>query len=240
MWIGGPSNHRSLLPLNIEPLSESGPEYFKFSEILLPHAELILQHHFKKDTKDSELARAKLLMASGAYIVWDGDHDEAQVRFERSIEINSSYLGEKHVETMSGIGLLGLGWVIGVLQDDVKALQILKRVVKNSRESLGGDGPRTINRLSDLTTAIALAGEYMESETMQREALARSERVLGRAQNETLNCTAHLANVLGDPGKTEEAVKLRRDVYDAKKAPWQFSPRYAYCRRKFSFDTKRE
>ncbi|KAH8126039.1 P-loop containing nucleoside triphosphate hydrolase protein [Trichoderma asperelloides] len=198
-----------------EPSSQPGPEYFKLAEILLPHAELILQHQFKKTTKDWELARAKLLMSSGRYIHWNGNYDEARLRFERSMEINSRYLGEKHVDTLASMGLLG--WTMGVLYRDVKALPILKRVVENRREILGDDDPRTIDALSDLATVIALTGNYTESETMQREALARSDRILGRKHNDTLNCMAHLADVLDDQGKTEEAIQLLRDAYDAKR-----------------------
>lgn len=198
-----------------EPSSQSGPEYFKFAEILLPHAELILQHQFKKTTKDSELATAKLLVSSGRYIHWKGNYDEARLRFERSMVINSLYLGEKHVETMASMGLLG--WAMTMLDGDGKALPILKRVVENKREILGDDDPRTIDSLSDLAAAIALTGNHAESETMQREALARSERILGSKHNDTLNCMEHLAAVLSSQGKTEEAVKLLRDTHGAKK-----------------------
>lgn len=197
------------------PVDDPGSEYFKLAEILLPHAELILQHQFKKITEESELARAKLLTSSGRYIHWKGSYDEARLRFERSMEINVFYLGEKHVQTIESMAQLG--WTMGHYNEDAEALPILKRVLDNRCEILGEDDPKTIDSLSAFAAVIALTGKYTESETMQRDALARSERVLGRKHNGTLNCMAHLSNVLRDQGKVEEAVQLRRDVYSAKR-----------------------
>ncbi|KAM0513976.1 hypothetical protein ACHAPE_007331 [Trichoderma viride] len=110
-----------------------------------------------------------------------------------------------------------LGWIMGRGYRDVKALPILKRVLENRRETLGDDDPKTIDSLSALAAVISVTGDYTESETMQREALARSERVLGKKHSDTINCMGHLAGALRDQSKTEEAVKLLRDVYDAKK-----------------------
>ncbi|UKZ68412.1 uncharacterized protein TrAtP1_009449 [Trichoderma atroviride] len=141
-----------------EPSSRAGLEYFKLAEMLLPHAELILQHQFKKATKESELARAKLYMSSGDYLHWKGNYDEALLRFERSMEINGRLLGKKHVDTMDSMALLG--WIM---------------------------------------------------------ALARRECVLGRKHSDMINCMEHLSSVLSYQSKAEEAIKLRRDVYDAKK-----------------------
>jgi hypothetical protein len=196
------------------PSNQPGPEYFKLAEILFPHAELILQHQFKETTEDSELARAKLLMSSGRYIFWAGNYHEALRRFEQSMIINCSYLGEKHVETMESMGLFG--WATGVLDQDQTALPILEHVVSNKRDILGEDDPSTIISVMDLAAVIALTEDYATSEAMLREALTRSERVNGRKHNTTLNCMAYLADVLRYQHKTEEAVKLRQDTYDAK------------------------
>ncbi|RFU73930.1 short-chain dehydrogenase [Trichoderma arundinaceum] len=198
-----------------EPSSRPEPEYFKLGEILLPHAELILQYQFKATNENSELMKAKLLASSGRYIHWSGNYDEARIRFERSFEIRYKHLGEKHVDTMTSMGLLG--WTLSIFDKDLLALPILKRLVENRREVLGEDDPRTIDSLSDLATAIALTEDYAESETMQREALARSERILGLRNNDTLNCMAHLAEVLDEQGKAQEAAKLLREVYEIKK-----------------------
>lgn len=89
-----------------------------------------------------------------------------------------------------------LGWLMGVIYHDVKALPILKRVLDHRRRFLGDNDPKTIDSLSVVAAVIALTGDYTESEAMQREALARSERVLGNEHNETLNCMEHLSRVL--------------------------------------------
>ncbi|KAH6609152.1 short-chain dehydrogenase [Trichoderma cornu-damae] len=198
-----------------EASSHPEPDYFKLGEILLPHAELILQYQFKATTEDYELVRAKLLASSGRYVHWNGNYDEARARFKQSFEIRRQRLGEKHVDTMASMGLLG--WTLAIFDKDLEALSILKRLVENRRQVLGEDDPRTIDSLSDLATAVALTGDYTESEKMQREALARSERILGLRHNDTLNCMGHLAEVLDEQGKPEEAAKILGDVYEIKK-----------------------
>ncbi|KAL7939388.1 P-loop containing nucleoside triphosphate hydrolase protein [Trichoderma chlorosporum] len=198
-----------------EPSSQPNADYFKLGEILLPHAEWILRYQFKATTKDSEIMRAKLLASSGRYIHWNGNYDEARARFQQSFDINTKYLGEKHIDTLASMGLLG--WTLATYDEDVSGLPVLQKLVEHRREILGEDDPRTIDGLSDLATAIALTGDYAKSEIMQREALARSEQVLGSRHNDTMNCMAHLADVLDSQGKPDEAAKLLFDVYKIKK-----------------------
>ncbi|KAL6808471.1 P-loop containing nucleoside triphosphate hydrolase protein [Trichoderma sp. SZMC 28015] len=197
------------------PSSQPGSDYFKLGEILLPHAEWILQYQFKTATKDSEITRAKLLASTGRFIHWNGNYDEARSRFKESFEINYQHLGEKHVDTLVSMGLLG--WTLATFDQDLLGLPVLKQVVEYRREILGEDDPMTIDSLSDLATAILLTGDYAESEKMQREALARSEQVLGLKHNDTLNCMAHLASVLDEQGKTEEAEKMALKTYELKR-----------------------
>ncbi|KAK4071755.1 uncharacterized protein Triagg1_5993 [Trichoderma aggressivum f. europaeum] len=196
------------------PSSQPNSDYFRLGEILLPHAEWILQYKFKTTTKDSEIIRAKLLASTGRFIHWKGNYDEARSRFKESFEINYQNLGEKHVDTLVSMGLLG--WTLAVFDQDLLSLPVLKQVVEYRREVLGEDHPMTIDSLSDLATAVLLTGDYTESEKMQREALARSEQVLGLKHNDTMNCMAHLASVLDEQGKTEEAEKLALQVYEIK------------------------
>lgn len=198
-----------------EPNSEPNAEYFKFGEVLLPHAEHILQYQFKTTTEYSELIRAKLLASSGRYIQWYGNYDEARSRFQQSFDVNCKYLGEKHVDTLASMELLG--WAISIFHKDLSGLPILQQVLESRREVLGEDDPRTIDSLSDFAAAISLTGDHAESEKLQREALARSERILGPKNNNTLNCMAHLANALEEQGKLEEATELSRDAYEKKR-----------------------
>ncbi|KAK7418269.1 hypothetical protein QQX98_004054 [Neonectria punicea] len=197
-----------------EPNSHPGAEYFTLCEVLLPHAEVMLQYEFKTSSQEVELARAKLLSSSGRYLHWTGSFDEARSRFEQSMQINLKHLGEKHIETMTSTGLLG--WTIAVVDEDPEAVPLLERLVELRKEVLGEDDPRTIDALSDLATAIAATGDLPKSETMQREAMARSERVLTRRHGDTLNCMEHLASVLDDQGKETEATTLQREVYASK------------------------
>ncbi|KAH7318086.1 P-loop containing nucleoside triphosphate hydrolase protein [Stachybotrys elegans] len=205
-----------------EPNSHPDTDYFTLSEILLPHAELVLRYEFKSVSKEADLYRARLLNSSGRYIHWTGSFDEARARFAESMNINMKHLGEKHVDTMISTGLLG--WTLGSCDEDPHAIPILERLVEIRKEVLGEDDPLTIDAMSDLATAIVTTGDLSKAESMQREALARSERVLGRHHGDTLNCMEHLSSILDDQGNAEEAIMLEREVYTTKRA--QLGPRH--------------
>lgn len=196
------------------PYSCFNSGYFSSCETLFPHAELVLRYEFKSSEKEVELTRAKLLNSSGRYLCWTGNYDEARSRFKHSTQINTEYLGEKNVETMTSTGLLG--WFLEIYDEDPKAVPILKRLVELRQDILGIDDPRTTDATSDLAAAIARTGNLVESEAMQREAMIRSEAQLGRRHTDTLNCMGHLARVLHNqdsPEKKAEALRLKREVY---------------------------
>ncbi|SPO07063.1 uncharacterized protein DNG_09757 [Cephalotrichum gorgonifer] len=190
-------------------------DYFQLCEVLLPHAELMLRYPFKSASKDVELARAKLLNSTGRYLHWNGNHEEARQRFERSMEINKAYLGEKHIETMTSMGLLG--WTLVIPLRDARAIPLLERLVEIRTELLGENDPRTIDALSDLATGHTSTGDFSLSERMQRDALSRAKSVLGPSHPDTLNCMTHLASVLEDQGKMDEAIQVQRVGYEARK-----------------------
>ena len=78
---------------------------------------------------------------------------------------------------------------------------MLEHLVQLRTEVLGEDDPQTIDVLSDFAHAIVATGNLQRSEAMQREAVARSERILGRQHGNTIDCMAFLAQVLHQQGK---------------------------------------
>ncbi|KAI9150079.1 short-chain dehydrogenase [Paramyrothecium foliicola] len=196
------------------PPSNHTGEELRNCQLLLPHAEILLQHKFRTPDQDTDVTQAKLLRSTGRFI-WYGDFKEAQVRFEKSMTICQKYFGERHMETMESTGLYG--WTLIHSGDEDKAIALLTQLVEMRREILGLENPKTIDALSDLATAIAGTRDYARAEEMQREALALSERVLGRKHNDTLNCIAHLADALEEQNKISEARPLLREVYESKR-----------------------
>ncbi|KAJ4329357.1 hypothetical protein N0V84_000252 [Fusarium piperis] len=195
-----------------QPTSHPDTEYFTLGESLLPHAELMLQHQFEIPSKEAELSRARLLNASGRYLHWRGSYDEAQSRFQESMQLNMKHLGERHVDTMASTGLYG--WSLAIVGNNPEAIPILERLVQLRTEVLGEDDPQTVDALSDLAHAIVATGDLQKSEAMQCEAVARSERILGRRHGNTIDCMAFLAQVLHQQGKQAEATTLQREVFN--------------------------
>ncbi|PHH85178.1 hypothetical protein CDD83_793 [Cordyceps sp. RAO-2017] len=207
-----------------EPYSQFDADYFARGERLLPHAELVLQHAFDSSSSSSsaekaDVARAKLLVSTGRYIHWMGDMVGALSRFEEATARNRARLGDRHPQTLESRGLIG--WVMILLVRD-EAVSILEPLVRDRRDVFGDDDPRTIDGLSDLASAYAMAGDHARSERMQRDALARSlaNPRLGPDHNDTLNCMEHLADVLDDQCEMDEAIALTRRVYDIRDRIW--------------------
>ena len=205
-------------------------DYWTVCGSLLPHAEPLLKYDFCKlpllgspeepralCQRDTDLERARLLVHTGGYLHWQGATSEARARFEESFLIRQRHLGERNVDTLSSMGIYGWCLIWSGKKSDVKGTVLFsRRLVDLRTDVLGPDHRDTIDALSDLASALDKNGQFEESETLQREAIARSIRVLGPEHHDTLNCMAHLSDVLENRDKKYEAVQLRRRVYELK------------------------
>jgi len=110
-----------------------------------------------------------------------------------------------------------LSWLLrfpGSISDLAQAISLVERVVALRTEVLGPDDPKTIDGMNNLGGALEAQCQYEKSETLHREALARSTRVCGRHHLDTLNCMSRLPSVLSeqhDAEKNVESIALLRE-----------------------------
>ena len=115
---------------------------------------------------------------------------------------------------MRGLLAIHLRYLLAVDSKDPEAIPLLERLLEVTTEARGEDDPWTICTLSALATARILVGDFAQAERMQREAVSRSERVLGPNDPDTLINMDSLANLLKTLGKTDEAIRTQRVVYE--------------------------
>lgn len=104
-----------------------------------------------------------------------------------------------------------------IIPDLDRAIPLGKRVLALRTELLGADDEQTIDSLTDLAGVLEEAGEYAESETLQREAIERGTRSLGPNHPLVLNSMSALALALKPQEKLAEAAELERLVYAKKR-----------------------
>jgi hypothetical protein len=194
-----------------------GTEYWSLCEALFPHAELVLAYNFSSKwfpnhQRTIELARAKLLVATGHYLVWMSAHDEALPRLEESVALRMRHLGERDVDTLASMGQVAWFYSL-ILTTPTRAIPLGRRVLALRTELLGVDHEQTIDSMCDLAGALGWNGEYIESETLIREAIERGTRTIGPRSLLVLNCTAVLAEAIENQGRFTEAVELYRLVH---------------------------
>ncbi|KAK4223001.1 short-chain dehydrogenase [Podospora fimiseda] len=210
-----------------EPAMNLPSNYRELCQPLLPHADLALKHNFDKvpveTKKDVDLARARLLVGVGRYLISIGDYKQGRASLEESYLLRQTHLGETHTDSMACMGLLV--WLLGSTGSDISvAIRLGEHLLNLRTEILGKDHPATIDLESDHAAALAQLEDPTKNElalNMQRDAVERSERVLGRHHPDTLNCMAHLASQLHDFGRSREdclmeSISLWREVCDEK------------------------
>ncbi|KAH6854701.1 hypothetical protein B0I37DRAFT_302065 [Chaetomium sp. MPI-CAGE-AT-0009] len=195
--------------------------YWSLCEALFPHAELVLAYHFSSQwlpdhQRTIDLARAKLLVTTGHYLVWMSAYDEALARLEESVALRTRHLGERDVDTLASMGQVA--WFHSlILANPTRAIPLGRHVLALRTELLGVDHEQTIDSMCDLAGALGEEEEYIESETLLREAIERGTRTIGPRSLLVINCTALLAEAVENQGRFTEAVELYRLVHEAKR-----------------------
>ena len=195
--------------------------YWSLCEALFPHAELVLAYEFSstrlpEHQRTIDLARANLLVTTGHYLVWMSAHEEAIARLEESVALRKSHLGERNVDTLVSMGQVAWFYSL-ILPNPTRAIPLGRHILALRTELLGADHEQTIDSMCDLAGALEENDEYVESETLAREAIERGTQTLGPRSLLVLNCTALLANAVMFQGRFAEAMELYRLVYETRR-----------------------
>jgi tetratricopeptide (TPR) repeat protein len=202
----------------LELLKEAFPygkyENWSSCEILLPHAEAVLQYESENVTHS--VSFALLLHNIAAFDQSHGQYQEAREKLSRALSIRESVLGTDESDTLNSVSNLAL--VLGRQGKYEEAERLNRRALEARESTLGMDHPDTLTSLNNLASVLDSQGKYKEAERLNRRALEARESTLGMNHPDTLSSVSNLASVLDSQGKYEEAERLNRRALEARES----------------------
>ena len=175
-------------------------------EMLLPHAQVVLQH--ARDLEAHHKIYCELLHCMARCELSSGRYESAFSHAELGYDIRRTLFGDKHQATLGSLGLLAR--VLAHQGKYEQAEEMHQRALGLGQTLLGEDHPSTLMNMNNLAFVLRNQGKYEQAEEMHRQALGLRETVLGKEHPDTLMSMNNLATVLGGQGKHERAEEMHR------------------------------
>ncbi len=186
---------------------DSEPSSWPECEILLPHAQTVLEDS-QDDHDEAWGARCLMLIGMGLYHLGKVEYAEAEPLLRRSLVIMEKQLGSEHWAVATNLDYLGL-----VLQGQGKyqeAAHLFLRALGLFQKQHGFDHPYLVTSLNYLAGLLYDQGKYTSAELLLRRALKVGEMQLGPHHSDVATSLNNLARVLQDQGEYREAEPLLR------------------------------
>ena len=131
------------------------------------------------------------------------DHVAAEQLYRRGLDLIERHFGGQSVRLLHGLHSLG---TLLSRRGDAAAEQLFRRAIAIRRSATGPEHPQVAEGLQLLAAELARQDRMLEAESLQRQALAHSIRILGeRHPVVTSQRLPRLALILAQQGKTQEA-----------------------------------
>ena len=143
-----------------------------------------------------------------------GNNEEAEKNYRRALVLREKALGRAHPST---------ALLLGNVAEVIQALGRHAEAEKLYREALAvfekahGDDPKTATVLNNLGALLRAQARYKEAEPVLRRAIAMKEKTLGADSTSVAHTLTHLAEVLEQLGKKDEAENARKRAAAIKK-----------------------
>ena len=197
--------------VNVFPGSEQAN--WEKCEILLPHAEQVLQYDFS--VADLSRGRASLLVGTALYLLSQGSYNDPTKRLEDAHKALIQSHGDNFMQNRSIYsvvsGLIRGYMIIGKYQD---AEGIARQSLEAAEAAFGSDDPRTLNLLCELGKSRYHQGDYVEAETIARQGLIIGESASTKGDHQGQDFLASLGIALKSQGKLTAAESAYRDLMD--------------------------
>jgi tetratricopeptide (TPR) repeat protein len=177
-------------------------------EMLLPHAQVVLQH--ARDLEAHHKTYCELLHCMAQCELSAGRYGLACSQARLAYDIRRTLFGDKHRATLRSLDLLAR--VLGYQGKYEQAEEMHQRVLGLAQTLLGEENPDTLMSMNNLAIVLSEQGEYERAEEIHRRALGLRETVLGKKHPSTLMSMNNLATVLSDQGKYKQAEEIHRRV----------------------------
>lgn len=178
-------------------------------EMLYPHAQIVLG--FSLESEVCLLQRASILCRVSHYEYVQGQFRAALEKILESLRIQRALLGDKHVDTLSSMDVLGLVFIS--LQRYDEAEETNWQTLKIREEVLGKEHPFTLVSLGNLASTFIEQKKFDEAEEINRRLLVIYTRDLGQEHPKTLLGMNNLAINLVEQNKLDEAEEIQRQIF---------------------------
>jgi serine/threonine protein kinase/tetratricopeptide (TPR) repeat protein len=173
------------------------------------------------DFKARPLVEASLRHTVGMTYEALGEYDDAEQHLRRAVEIRRELLGEEDPRTLEAMA--GLAGVYRQQAGYQEAEALAREALKTARRVLGEEHPQTLALMQELAASYWVQGRYAsywvpsrykEAESLFREILETSRRVLGEEHPQTLLAMTGLANTYQIQERLDEAEALQRETLE--------------------------
>ena len=142
-----------------------------------------------------------------------GKYDEAEPLYREALQLQRATLGDRHLETLTSIGNLGL---LQVAKGDLAAAELLLReALQGSRETLGDRHSHTLGCINNFGMLRKAKGDLAAAEPLYREALDVQRETLGSRHPNTIISMSNLGTLLKSKGDLGAAEPLYREALDS-------------------------
>ena len=149
--------------------------------------------------------------------IWhdEGRWKESEQLFRTAVQSCSEALGEKHLDTLSGMAdLASTYWKQGRWSE---AEELDVRVMEIRKESLGEKHPDTLSSMANLAATYLNQGRWSEAEELEVWVIEIRKESLGEKHPDTLSSMANLAATYWNQGRWSEAEELQVRVMEIRK-----------------------
>ena len=137
---------------------------------------------------------------------------EAQLHYEKALEIRRRVLGENHPSTAMSYN--NVAYNLEALGRSTEAQPLYRKALNIQRRVLGEDHPDTATSYNNLAANLNRLGRYSEAEQLYKKALEIQRRVLGEDHPDTATSYNNLAANLNDLGRFSEAEQLYKTALE--------------------------
>ncbi len=146
----------------------------------------------------------------GKILVRIEEPEEADEMVQRALGINRELFGDAHPRTLSS--LYGVGYVLSIQLRYVEARDTIEPWLGYAREALRSGFPVGVDLHNLMASIQARTGDPERAEDLYRTALETCEQLFGAGHDRVMMIRRNFSNFLAHQGKTDEAIKLGREV----------------------------
>lgn len=156
------------------------------------------------DKKRNDWAAAGQLLAEAKSLREKAKLSDSLMAAAQSANLYAGMGGKEHWLAMKGMAYMG--YVLTLMRQYDKALELLRRAAETNEKVLGAEHPTTADNLNKISDVYFLKGDYKTSIALDKRALAIYEKTLGPESVEAAQDLHNLATMYSSLGDVQTAL----------------------------------